>query len=173
MNPVNDFAVIYDATTGEHIGNFSGPPGTAAQLQILSGQSIMIVPQAAWLTPPDLAIIKADIADKVDAEAEDVRARYITLGAGQAMTYLTKEAEATAYLADNTAPTPFLTAEAAATSTTVAALAAVVHARAVAWQTIGSKIEAARMGAKAAITAATNLAEIAAARVIDWTSVTA
>lgn len=115
--------------------------------------------------------VRATLLTAIDDAAEATRQQFITPGAGQAMTYLRKEAEAHAYVADSGAPTPFLTAEATARGITVAALAAEVIARAAAWTTIGPKIEAARMGAKEAVKDAANIADMHAAAQVDWAAV--
>lgn len=107
----------------------------------------------------------------IDAAAEATRARFITPGAGQAMTYLRKEAEAAAYLSDAAAPVPFLTAEADATGVAVADLAATVAARAAAWAAIGPRIEAARLAAKQAVSAAANAQAMQQATMVDWVAV--
>lgn len=117
--------------------------------------------------------VRNSLFAKIDADAEAARARFITPGSGQAMTYLAKQTEAAAYLANPAASTPFLTAEAAATGTTVAALAAVVDGNATAWLAVGAKIEAARRGAKMAVAAATNIAVMHAASQVDWAAVLA
>lgn len=108
------------------------------------------------------------LAARIDAQAELVRQRFLTPGAGQAMTYQRKEAEARAWLADDSVPTPFLSAEAPARGMTVAALAAEVVALADAWVAVGSVIEGLRMGGKAALADATTLGAIVAAAQIDW-----
>ncbi len=113
----------------------------------------------------------AALQARIDGEAEAVRQQFITAGSGQAMTYLRKEAEARAWLADNAAETPFLSAEAAATGTTLAQLAPVIVARADAWAVIGPRIEAARLAAKQAIAAATSAEEINMAAAVDWAAV--
>lgn len=165
---MTEYAMIYDAATGAHLSTYSGVEGSAAKQELAEGWAIMVVPIDAIAVPPNLAAIKAFKQTEIDAEAEAERLKYITAGYGQAMTYMAKNAEALGYLANNAYPTPFLSAEAAATGTTVAALAVVVRDAALAWQAAGAAIEAARMGAKAAITAATNLAEIAEAATVDW-----
>lgn len=119
----------------------------------------------------NLQPVKDSAAAAVDLQAEEVRSRFLAIGSGQAMTYLAKQAEAVAVLANPSVPTPFLTAEADATGVTVAALAAVVQANAVAWQTIGAAIEAARRKARVEIEAATNVAEIHTAATINWQAV--
>lgn len=107
----------------------------------------------------------------IDAQAEAARAHIITPGPGQAMTYLQKTAEARAWLADNSAPTPILSAEAEAMATTLAALAAEVVANADAWLVVGGRIEGARRAAKRAASEATDAAGIRAAANINWQDV--
>ncbi|WP_159866907.1 hypothetical protein [Novosphingobium sp. 9U] len=109
----------------------------------------------------------------MDRAAEMVRLRFVSDGAAQMLTYTTKAAEARAYIADNSSAVPFLSAEASARDMTVAALAHEVMAMVEQWTMIGSRIEGRRMGAKAALGTASNLAEIAVAIGIDWSDVTA
>lgn len=165
---MTEYAMIYDAVTGDHLSTYSGVEGSAANQALAEGWAIMVVPVEAVAVPPNLTAIKTFKQRQIDNEAEVARQNYITAGYGQAMTYMAKNAEALGYLANNAYPTPFLTAEAAATGTTVSALAQVVRDAALAWQAAGAQIEALRMGAKAAISAATNLAEIASAATVDW-----
>jgi hypothetical protein len=165
---MTDYAIFYNATTGAYIGNYSGADGTAAQQVVPDGAVMMQVPMVVWAAPANLDALRTYKQNEIDAQAEAERLKYITAGYGQAMTYMAKNAEALGYLANNAYPTPFLTAEAAATGTTVAALALVVRDAAIAWQAAGAQIEALRMGAKAAIAAATDFVEIAAAATVDW-----
>lgn len=116
----------------------------------------------------NIAPIKEHLAAQIDAEAEAFRLRFITPGAGQAITYLRKEQEAAAYLADSGASVPLLEAEAAVTGVTVTALAAEVAAASAQWLIIGTAIEARRRQAKIAVQAATNVAEAHAAAIVDW-----
>ena len=113
----------------------------------------------------------AEIHAQIDRQAEEVRAQYITPGAGQAMTYLQKQAEAAAVIADANAPAPILSAEAEAMGTTLGDLAAEVHANALAWASIGGKIEGARRAAKRAAADATTPATLRAAAQINWNEV--
>lgn len=117
--------------------------------------------------------VRQALYQQIDAAAENVRLRFITPGAGQAITYIWKAQEAKAYLQDASAETPILTAEAAAVGTTVAALAAEVEAATQAWLNIGTKIEAARRAAKTEVAAASNIATMHAASQIDWDQVLA
>jgi len=109
----------------------------------------------------------------LDDQAEATRLKYITNGSGQSMTYQYKVAEAAAWTADNEASVPFLSAEADARGMTIADLVSEVQTNAAAWTLIGSKIEAARMGAKTAVRNASTAAEMIAAATVDWQAVTA
>lgn len=161
--------VVYDKATGDVRYRGAGPEGSAA-IQILDADAaVMIVPVAAIKGADiDFEVIRHVANGQVDRAAEAMRLRNVTDGAGQALTYQTKAAEAAAYLMDDTATVPFLDAEADARGMTVGDLAAEVSSRSAQWTSIGSRIEALRMGAKTAINAATNLAQVADAIVIDW-----
>lgn len=166
---MSEYFLFYDTASGALEGRGMGPDGMASLQAAPMGCAVLVLPQTIWETNPfDLTALADHLRARVDAEAEAFRSQFITQGAGQAMTYLRKEAEAAAYLADNTAPVPFLTAEAAATGVTVAALAAAVSAQAAAWLAVGPKIEGARIGAKKAIAQATNIAAMHAAAQVDW-----
>ncbi len=119
----------------------------------------------------DGAAILAAAHAAIDAQAEAVRAQFITAAPGQAMTYLQKEAEARAWAANPATLTPILAGEAEAMGVTIAALAADVIANADAWGLIGGKIEGARRAAKRAATEATDAAGIRAATNINWPGV--
>lgn len=117
---------------------------------------------------PNLVWIETRLHAEIDRQAGEFRGRFITTVPGQEMTYLRKEEEARAHVAGTNAEPLMLTAEAAATGVTVADLAAAVIQKADEWAGLGAAIEAARIGAKAAVTAAaTREAKIAAA-VVDW-----
>ncbi|TBY41583.1 hypothetical protein [Rhizobium leguminosarum] len=102
----------------------------------------------------DLPVLKAALKATIDTAAETERLKYITPGAGQALTYAQKADQAKAYLAA-TAPVdadyPLIMAEIGITGATAAEVADVIAASFAAWQVIGSQIEAARLGAKKAI----------------------
>lgn len=117
----------------------------------------------------DLAKLKAAASARVNASAEAVIGDFLTPGAGQAMTYIRKEAEARAWTngADEAA-FPILSAEASALAITVEALAAIVIAKADAWVRIGSAINALRRAALVAIETAETLEEIEDAQAVDW-----
>lgn len=163
--------LIYSTQTGEIWSRNSGPEGAAAQVPDQDGRAVMIVPYSVWnSTPLDMNAIKVLATQRINEAAEEVRKGFLTAGDGQLMTYQEKLAEARTFTADNATDTVFLTAEATARGMTVEALAAEIIATYNTWKIIGSRIEAARMGAKTAIEASTNLAELDAAIKVDWTA---
>lgn len=108
-------------------------------------------PEEPALTLPE---IKASLKAYVDAAAETERGKYITAGSGQAMTYLQKAAEASAYLASpDPAPNayPLLSAEVGITAPTLGEVADVINSAFTKWQLVGAAIEAVRLSAKSAI----------------------
>ena len=161
--------IVYDLASGEELWRGGGSIGSAAQQQFPEGMGMVMVPAQVVRAPTlDLDALRDASAVKVDAEAEVIRQGVLTPGAGQAMTYQRKEAEARAWLIDNDTTTPFLTAEASARGMTIADLAAEIIQLADAWVAIGAAIEGLRMGAKAAVGRAANLGEIVAASKVDW-----
>lgn len=125
--------------------------------------------------PVDLAVLKISLKSQIDADAEAERLKYITPGAGQAMAYLQKAMEATAYLAatdPDPADYPLLAAEVGITGDTIADVAAVVDGQYQAWRLIGAAIEQARLGAKADVDAAETVEDAQAAyEAVVWPSV--
>ncbi|ANL20373.1 hypothetical protein AMJ96_CH00605 [Rhizobium sp. N113] len=122
----------------------------------------------------DLPVLKAMLKATIDAAAETERLRYITTGAGQALTYAQKSDEAKAWLAavdPVDSDFPLLSAEVGITAQSIGEVAAIVYAAYVQWQQIGSLIEAIRLGTKKAISEATTeeAARLAAADVV-WPS---
>jgi hypothetical protein len=107
----------------------------------------------------------------VDEAAGRARLRYITDVPGQQAVYMTKLQQAQAYAAafalDAQAPVPsYLAAEAAATGMTAVQVTDNILALAALWNDqAGPGIEGARMGGKAAVTAAADLEAVEAARV--------
>jgi hypothetical protein len=116
--------------------------------------------------PPTLPEVKISLKAIVDAIAEAERSKYITSGSGQAMTYMQKSNEASAFLAaTNPVPSdyPLISAEIGITAPTLAEVAAIVNSAYVQWQQIGAAIEAVRLGTKVRIEAATAVDEAQAA----------
>lgn len=110
--------------------------------------------------PVPLAEVKRDLKAAIDAAAEIERARYITPGAGQAMTYTAKAAEAARYIErGGIGDYPLLSAELGVTGETLQQVAQVVINMHSQWQSIGAAIERARLSAKAAVDAAADEAQ--------------
>ncbi|MGC4411283.1 hypothetical protein [Rhizobium sp. ST-5] len=108
----------------------------------------------------------------VDAEAEAHRHRYITPGAGQAMTYARKAEEARLCLSavdPNPEDYPLLAAEIGITASTLVGVAQVVATANAQWLQIGAAIEAARLSTKQSIVNAETVeAAKAAANAVVW-----
>ena len=172
--------VVYDAATGRVLSCTFGDVVTAEGQAVLEVAD-MIRPDewrvaADALVPantpdPPLAPLQLALAAQVDREAEAARLLWITAGSGQAMTYEQKRAEAER-MATDPAPQPdaypLLAAEVGITADTLAAVGALVRARAAAWTAIAAQIESLRLQAKAAVMAANNAAEARAAAVVNW-----
>lgn len=120
---------------------------------------------------PTIDTLKLTLTAQVDADAEAARLLWITAGSGQALTYEQKRIEAER-MATDPAPQPdaypLLAAEVGITADTLAAVGALVRARAAAWTAIAAQIESLRLQAKAAVMAATNAAEARAAAAVTW-----
>lgn len=134
---------------------------------------VLVVTQSAvdW-NSEQVTAAKPNLKARADKWAEDERAKYVTTIWGQEVVYVDKESEAKAYKAwtdggsiGNAPDTPYLTAEAAATNQTIAALVATVLANSAAWRPLSAQIEAKRAGLKATIDAAQTAADL---RAIEW-----
>lgn len=123
---------------------------------------------------PALSATKAALKANVDASAEIERLKYITSGAGQALTYMQKSDEARRFLAaDNpdSADYPLLAAEVGITAPDINGVATIVSAAYSQWQQIGAAIESVRLASKSAIdAAATSAAAQSAFEAITWPS---
>ena len=120
---------------------------------------------------PTIDTLKLTLTTQVDAEAEATRLLWITPGSGQALTYEQKRIEAER-MATDPAPQPeaypMLAAEVGITADTLAAVGALVRARATAWTAAAAQIESLRLQAKAAVMAANNATEARAAAAVQW-----
>lgn len=102
----------------------------------------------------DLASLKTALKTAVDAAAERERLKYITGGAGQAMTYARKVEQAKAVLAatdPQPADYPMLAASIGIDGDDLVAVASIIVALDAAWELVGGAIEAARLAAKRAV----------------------
>jgi hypothetical protein len=164
-----EYFVVYDVASGESIMTDHGPGGGAG-IQLEDGWAVMAIPRQAMrpLGRVDLETIKASYNASVDADANAVRGLKITNYPGQVGTYLEKEAEARRILAGDTSDLFYLPLEAQRFGVTIEQRAQVVLETAAEWRLINGRIEDLRIGAKKAITEATNLTQIAEAAKINW-----
>lgn len=168
-----EYWIVYDLVSGNERWRGSGVAGSAAGQELPEGLGLVVVPpQSLAGVELDLDMLRVMASEQIDAGAEMVRQQFLTPGAGQAMTYQRKEAEARSWIADKKAATPFLTAEADARGMTIAALVSEVIGNADAWTKIGAAIEGMRMGAKAAVAAAKTLGGIVDASKVKWATLT-
>lgn len=101
-----------------------------------------------------LDALKAGLKAAIDAAAERERLKYITGGAGQAMTYARKVEQAKAVLAatdPQPADYPMLAASIGIDGDDLVAVASIIVALDAAWELVGGAIEAARLAAKRAV----------------------
>lgn len=108
-------------------------------------------PYGLWV---GLDALKIGLKAAIDVAAEAERMKYITAGAGQAMTYARKVEQARAAQADadpHPGDYPLLDASVGIDGDDVLDVAATVLTMDAAWEQIGAAIEAARLNAKQAI----------------------
>ena len=106
----------------------------------------------------DLPTLRDRLKGSVDIAAEIARGRFVTPGAGQALAYLRKEAEAREVMAGG-APGPHVAAEAAVLGVSPVTAAAEIVARADAFARISAEIEGIRRATKIAIDRAGSVVE--------------
>ena len=153
-----DIAIALEALVpgANYFGSLSG--GDQAAYDALDWRDEREKPAWADLSPAGLLPLKAALRAGVDKAAETARLKYITAGAGQAMTYAQKADQALRYLAANEpdeADYPLLAAEVGITAADIGAVAEIVSTAYQNWQLLGAAIEAARLGTKKAIDEAT------------------
>lgn len=128
-----------------------------------------------------LPAMKASMSSKIDDDAERVRLRYITPGAGMAMTYQEKfaQAQAVSAMGQQTANAmseaeqleqfPTLAASVGIEAATIYECAALVLARYAAFAALSHTIERARLAGKAAVNAASTVQGVRAAyEAVAW-----
>ncbi|OJY68706.1 MAG: hypothetical protein BGP16_05590 [Sphingobium sp. 66-54] len=181
-----EYYVVYDTTTGDIRIRGSGPLGQAAieaATNIVPPLAVVAVPYAAVSGEAfNLDVVKDSLCAQVDAEAEALRSRFATPGSGQAMEYQEAVAQARALVDGKPGPFAMLAADVAAgtidarTGNAVASdqeaadLILWMHAQ---WVAIGSAIREARLGAKAAVRAGTNIGQVVDATKVDWGGIVA
>lgn len=120
---------------------------------------------------PTLPEAKDILKAQIDDEAESARLRYITGGAGQAMTYQQKAAEAAACLSEvdpQSVDYPLLAAEIGITAETLLGVAQVVFEAHQGWRQVGGIIEALRLSAKQAVDSAETEEGAQIAALVEW-----
>lgn len=151
----------------------------SGQAQVL--QAVGPVPEGYTLTPPssrydawdaasaswqpDMVRVQAQAEAFIDSQADALLAPYMTLTPGRAMTYLAKEAQATAFLAaENPDPAayPLIAGEVGITADTPKAVAETILAMSRAWHAMGAAIESVRLTAKKKTREATTAGEVQA-----------
>lgn len=136
---------------------------------ILSAKTAREAVEALGSPLPTLNDHKASARKEIDRAAETARARYITLGSGQAMSYQEKGEEAADYVAAGypviASPVdyPFVYADSIAFGITPQEAADAILAQKAAWVAIGAQIEQERLGGKNAVTTAGDEAAVDAA----------
>lgn len=147
----------------------------AGKVVIITGGHMEVVNLSSGTGPDlpiDLDIIRSTFLSRVDADAEGARLGLMTNGSGQAMTYQRKADEAKAFALDaNPMPEnyPFLANEIGITADTLEDVAQIVSENHEQWVAAGLSIERHRLQTKAAIRAATSVAEIELAYASMWT----
>lgn len=135
------------------------------------------IDRATWTWRHNLGPMRAILRARVDAEAEAVRLRFVTPGAGQAMEYQEAIAQAQAYVLDPAGSYPMVQSDVDAGTidprtglavATLAEAADLIIWMFAQWQIAGAAIRTARLAAKTAIGAATTLPDLLAAAAIDW-----
>lgn len=119
----------------------------------------------------ELQVARAAAITRINVEAGQRRAAYITVTTGQEVTYITKEREAKEYLAAETpspADYPYLAAEAAALGVQLAALAVTVASTSAAWHEINVGIEAVRVSACDRVKKAADVAAVDSIFPVAW-----
>jgi hypothetical protein len=132
------------------------------------------VPHTFQRVTPTLAELDVHLEGRIDAEAGTFRLQFITDVPGQQATYLDKEQQARACLADPLGgPYPRIEREAARLGITAAAAAAAIVQTADTWRALDTLIDDRRLEAKEAVRAAATIEDKQAAAVVDWSALSA
>lgn len=146
-------------------------PGNADYREALAMVAVGAAEIVPYEKPAPTAADRAAAKQAIDDAAEACRRLWITPGAGQAMVYLEKRAEADRYVASGGAGEyPILSASVGIEGVDLASCASLVRATAAGWTGVAASIERLRLAAKVAAGAATTWAEIDAAMSINWPS---
>ncbi|PZO81594.1 MAG: hypothetical protein DI629_03395 [Mesorhizobium amorphae] len=147
------------------------------QMEVVEAATALV---RTGVVAPEVSDFDRDAARAaIDAAAERVRSLFITLGAGQAMVYQQKRAEAEMVMdavdadAIPAADIPHLVAETARTGQTRVQASLTILAMANAWLQASVLIEERRLAVKEAVRAAATPQELAAATSVDWSDIAA
>lgn len=120
-----------------------------------------------WQT--DLTQVEATLLTKIDNEAGAFRKRFITDVPGQQAVYLAKEQEALKWTPlSPPGGAPYLEAEAGVRGISMAQMAAMILSISSNWKALSVAIEAQRIAAKGAVTAADTLKGKQQAAAVNW-----
>ena len=165
----SDAVVVYGV---DAFGNYLGQVAPALATSIATCAPPAPTGWQWQLTPPSwqkvvlLADAIADAQAIIDAHGGLARCKYITNAPGQSAVYLRKSQQATQYAAagfTGTVP-PYIAQEAAATGVTATVLAQQINTITNLWDNqLSPAIEAARIGGKKTVGAATTIAAVATA----------
>lgn len=167
---------IVTLEAGDRLGHWGGPAivtvpmvdGNTDYDALIDG-GIVVAPHV-----DRLADVVAQLLAEIDAEAEAERLVHMTAGAGQALVYNEKAAEALRFLTDPAPKAddyPILAASIAIEAPTLAEVARLVSARRAAWTRLAAAIESVRLGTKKTIEAAGTVEAARAARAaVRWPS---
>lgn len=128
------------------------------------------------LLKKDIAPLRQAMKTRIDEEAENMRALFLTPGAGQAAVYEQKRIEAEAFMANESignAEIPHLAEEASRNGISVFDQAVIYLSLRQRWLNASSIIERLRLDAKDAVDRARTPAEIETVSKINWEPVTA
>ncbi|MGY0793074.1 hypothetical protein ACW7BJ_27220 [Azospirillum argentinense] len=129
-----------------------------AEVRALAAEALP--PGLPSVPPAPLAELKTAVVDLINRRVGDLRGLHITVTVGQSATYLEKQEEAERHAAGDSGPFPYLSAEAAATGSTLDDVAALVRATAAAWTATNADLEGRRRGALVAVEAAETAVQV-------------
>ena len=170
---MSEFAITYDKSTGVQVGTFMCQDGMSASQEMPPNTEYMAVPSQLCANPCTMSAVQSYHCNLIDASADAVAAQIVNLSPRRVQTSMAIKEESDLWTPTSTAPTPFLSALAAANGTTVQAEKTLFDANWAAIVPPGALINATAEAAKRKVSAATNLAEIAAAATINWSAVMA
>jgi len=118
---------------------------------------------------PDFSVLQNDLCNRIDREAGELRALFITDVPGQPQTYERKEREARAWTPESDpANFPFMTAEADERGIDIAVVQAEIMQQVETLIPLAARVEGRRIATKERIMKSTTLPGIISAYKVDW-----